>query len=325
MLAVSLPWKKESVVFSVDRRKASRNNDTWKKRGKRKTSKAHYHQLRQPSGLLLRPAVWASFLCNSQRGKMHNSQRAVFSFLLITLSIWILDGKSNCESRSSQNFLEVAYRSSLSWWGGGREKEGVSSPPVCLSTVIRCLWSRSGGLAVGWHGHIRQEWIAMCQAWHSEARDTASFLIWSKTLEGRGEMFRAKLDHCFGFVVGLFVFYLPLSFSLCLNFCSKETNKRNRSGLTKRRIDGMRTTSNHLLWRTTKILTHFSNPTIPCFRNVPGAPFILSPLRSQSLRDFPFFLSSSIKSLIPFFAPLLMTAEAQTSHGCFLLRPCDWA
>lgn len=52
----------------------------------------------------------------------------------------------------------------------------------------------------------------------------------------------------------------------------------------------------------------------------------LPPTRSRSLCDFPlFFLSSSIKSLIPFFAPLVMTAEAQTSHGCFLLRPCDWA
>lgn len=38
--------------------------------------------------------------------------------------------------------------------GGGREG---GSPPVCLSTVIRCLWSRSGGLAVGRHCHIRQE------------------------------------------------------------------------------------------------------------------------------------------------------------------------
>lgn len=98
----------------------------------------------------------------------------------------------------------------------------------------------------------------------------------------------------------------------------------------------MWTTSRHLLWRTTKILTHFSNPTIPCSRNVPGSPFKPPSLVSLSLCDqrpppfplkpttsLPPFLHSSIKSLIPFFARLLMTAEAQTSPGCFLLRPCD--
>lgn len=140
-------------------------------------------------------------------------------------------------------------------------------------------------------------------------RGTLRLSIWS------------KLDQCFSFVV----FFSPL-FSPPMNFCSKAMgrNKRSRSGLTKRRIDGMRTTSRHLLWRTTKILTHFSNPTIPCSRSVPGAPFILSPPLPESVW-FPPFLSSSIKSLIPFFAPLLMTAEAQTSPGCFLLKPCDWA
>lgn len=89
----------------------------------------------------------------------------------------------------------------------------------------------------------------------------------------------------FQFCCVVFFRFFFFFFSPHMNFCSKAMgrNKRSRSGLTKRRIDGMRTTSRHLLWRTTKILTHFSNPTIPCSRSVPGAPFILSPPLPESV------------------------------------------
>lgn len=50
---------------------------------------------------------------------------------------------------------------------------------------------------------------------------------------------------------------------------------------------------------------------------------VIAPLPSKPPTSLPLFLHSSIKSLIPFFARLLMTAEAQTSPGCFLLRLCD--
>lgn len=147
-------------------------------------------------------------------------------------------------------------------------------------------------------------------------------------------------------VVVLNLFFLTglIYFGLSFFSVSSHQGRRNKkkagrvSGVSDKeeRIDGMRTTSRHLLWRTTKILTHFSNPTIPCSRSVPGTPFMPPSLLSQSLCDHPpppfppipttsllLFLHSSIKSLIPFFARLLMTAEAQTSPGCFLLRLCD--
>lgn len=62
----------------------------------------------------------------------------------------------------------------------------------------------------------------------------------------------------------------------------------------------------------------------PLLQSVPARRPFHTLLSSQSQCDFSLF-SSLIKSLIPFFGPLLlMTAEAQTSPGRFLLRPGDW-
>lgn len=96
---------------------------------------------------------------------MLNSQSTVFCFFSpsffsrLLYRFEILDGKINCEDEPSQNFLEVAYLSSLSWCGWRRVEGGGGGgpPPACLSTVIRSLWSRSGGLAMKGPCHIREE------------------------------------------------------------------------------------------------------------------------------------------------------------------------
>lgn len=101
-------------------------------------------------------------------------------------------------------------------------------------------------------------------------------------------------------------------FFVCFCFfpMSSHQGRRNKnragrvSGVSDKeeRIDGMRTTGRHLLWRTTKILTHFSNPTIPCSRSVPGAPFKLPPSSPRVCVITP--LPSNAHHLPPF-SPLL--------------------
>lgn len=114
-----------------------RTHERKRKKENIRSSSAFYHQLCPPLRLnSFFPDPVAYFLCNSQRGR---KKRCVLSWAAsklfsVLVSSWllyrfeILDGKSNCVNKLSQNFLEVAYLSSLCRWGwrrGGRSPHCV--------------------------------------------------------------------------------------------------------------------------------------------------------------------------------------------------------